>query len=405
MKLTFITGGAGVGKSYTLKKQTAAETRRFVITAPTGIAAINANGVTLHSAFKIDPSNGFVSPHIKYGPLRGIEVIYIDEVSMVSAALMESVYNAAAMLGVKEIVAFGDLAQLKPVQGNWFFEFAEPTELQKLLKNYRQGGDGEFADILNRIRIGTATPADIGYLNNNKGDSDEGITLAFSNATVDQINRQGLESIDSPLVENAADLYGNISAKDVPAPELLQMKEGAKVVMLVNDRDKRFQNGTRATIHRIREEESEVDISIGDTIVSVSEHTWQKKVPRKLTPERTEYWEAVQRGEISHTIARSGLSDYETDQALAKHTLKNGYEMEVTGSFTQFPFKLGYASTVHKSQGLTLDKVIIRPDGFSSSHGLGYVALSRLTTLQGLTSYRKLRRDDFVTNPKVLPYL
>lgn len=134
----------------------------------------------------------------------------------------------------------------------------------------------------------------------------------------------------------------------------------------------------------------------------------KKKIPRKLTPDRIEHWEWVAKGEvIDHIPGQYGnlRMEFEEQKALAIHTLKNGYELEVVGTFTQFPMKLGYASTVHKSQGLTLDKVIIRPEGFDTTHGLGYVALSRLTTLEGLTTYRKLKKDDFICNPKVLPYL
>jgi ATP-dependent exoDNAse (exonuclease V) alpha subunit len=405
MKLKFVTGGAGVGKSYTLREMVEKETRRYVVVAPTGIAAINCGGSTIHSAFKIDPSNGFVNPQIKWGPLRGIEVIYIDEVSMVSSELMESVYVAAEMLGVQEIIAFGDLAQLKPVKGNWFFEFVEPGEIQRLTVCYRQGNDASFASVLNSIRTGKHNQADVGYLNLNKGDSGEGVTLAYSNATVNMINTQELAKLDTPLISNAAELFGNIKASDVPGVENLEMKVGAKVIMLVNDRSKRFQNGTRGEIASIQEGGEDlppvVDIRLSNgTVVSVEEYQWQKKVPQKLTSERAEYWE--------HVVAGYGTAfndQYETEIAFAKHTLKNGYEMVITGSFTQFPFKLGYASTVHKSQGLTLDKVIIRPEGFDTSHGLGYVALSRLTTLEGLTTFRKLKREDFICNPKVIPYL
>lgn len=421
MKLTFITGGAGVGKSYTLKEMISKEQRRFVVTAPTGIAALNCNGVTIHSAFRIDPGNGFVNPAIKYGPLRGIEVIYIDEVSMVSADLMESIFNAAEMLGVKEIIAFGDLAQLKPVKGNWFFEFKEPDEVRKLTTQYRQGNDKRFAEVLNSCRTGfkygpcdpnapngiADAKAFIEYLNTHKGDSGEGITLAYANDTVNRINAQALANIDAPLIENPADCY-NMTERDVTAPANLQIKVGAKVIMLNNDRAKRWQNGTRGEVAMIQdmpEAAPMIWVDIAGERHEVNEYVWQKKVPKKLTEERREYWEGVEAGHTYHSTDRYGNTDYEADKALARHTLKNGYELEVVGSFTQFPMKLGYASTVHKSQGLTLDKVIIRPDGFDTSHGLGYVALSRLTTLEGLTTYRKLKKDDFICNPKVLPYL
>jgi hypothetical protein len=419
MRLTFITGGAGVGKSYTLKDMVNKEQRKYIVVAPTGIAAINCNGVTIHSAFKIDPNNGFVNPNIKWGPLRGLEVIYIDEVSMVSSDLMESIYTAGNMLGVSEVIAFGDLAQLKPVRGGWFFEFKEPDEIQRLTTCYRQGNDADFAGVLNSIRGGKHNIQDIGYLNQNKGDDGEGVTLAFSNATVDRINSQELANLTTPIVENAADMF-NMSGRDVTAPELLQIKVGAKVVMLNNDRNKRWQNGTRGEVTGFMDTGddnsnggSSILVNINGGIYGVEEHTWQKKVPKALTAERREYWEQVAKyGGYSEDSLSTfeqtmmiNLPGAETEMALARHTLRNGYELEVVGSFTQFPMKLGYASTVHKSQGLTLDKVIIRPDGFDTTHGLGYVALSRLTTLQGLTTLRRLKKDDFICNQKVIPYL
>lgn len=413
MKLTFITGGAGTGKSFTLKEMVAKEQRRFVVTASTGIAALNCGGVTIHSAFRIDPNNGFVNPNIKHGPLRGVQVIYIDEVSMVSSELMESIYTAGEMLGVEEIIAFGDLAQLKPVRGNWFFEFKEPDEVVKLTTQYRQGNDKTFANVLNYLRGGCRPIMDHDfktvweYLNTHKGDTGDGITLAYSNVVVNRINAQELANIEGPVTENPADMY-NMKPSDCIAPELLQIKVGAKVVMLNNDRSKRWQNGTRGEVDMIQDVEGQAPmiwVNIAGERHEVTEYVWQKKIPKKLTEERREYWEGVASGELINFDKVYMSNDIETEKALARHTLKNGYELEVVGSFTQFPMKLGYASTVHKAQGLTLDKVIIRPEGFDTSHGLGYVALSRLTTLEGLTTYRKLTKNDFICNPKVIPYL
>lgn len=411
--LELITGGAGTGKSHTLKEMVANDTSRNVVVAPTGIAAMNCGGITIHSAFKVDPGNGFVSPSIKYGPLRGIETIYIDEVSMVSSDLLQSVITAADMLGATRIIAFGDLAQLKPVKGNWFFELREPDDIKRLTTIYRQADDKEFADILGRIRSNCHNAADMDYINRGKGDSQQGVTLAYSNATVDAINTQSLANIDSPIIENAADVQGDIKTSDVPAPEVLKIKPGASVIMLNNDKEKRWRNGTRGVVHEIKdskydEEMPVIVVNIDDNLYNVNEHTWFKRVPRKLTPQRIEYWESVASGMREMSFIERLLVDERTrehERAYAKHVLTNGYELEQIGSFTQFPMKLGYASTVHKSQGLTLDKVILKPDGFGTMHGLGYVALSRLTTLGGLTTFRKLRRDDFICNAKVLPWL
>lgn len=414
MRLKFITGGAGTGKSYTLKDMVANDTDKHVVVAPTGIAAINCKGLTVHSAFRINPTNGFVSPSIQYGPLRGTRRIYLDEVSMVSSDLLQSIVAAADLIGCEEIIAFGDLAQLKPVKGNWFFEYMEPEETTKLEKVYRQENDLVFAEILNRIRRGTHTMGDIEKINQLKGDPRDGVTLAYSNATVDDINRKALAMIQGPLIENAAAIDGEMKPSDCIAPEVLQIKVGAQVIMLNNDqsRPKRWQNGTRGTVFEIvdkgGDEPPVIKVQIGDNIYDVYEYTWLKHVPRKLTEERREYWQSVVTGQREMSMIELLMLDdrkREEEAAYAQHVLRNGYEPEVVGTFTQFPMKLGYASTVHKSQGLTLDQVIIQPDGFGTSHGLGYVALSRLTSLAGLTTFRKLRRDDFICNPKVKPWL
>jgi ATP-dependent DNA helicase PIF1 len=393
MRFHFITGGAGVGKSHMLRTTTEAETDKFITVAPTGIAAINAGGATIHSAFKINPSDGFVNPQIKYGALRGLQKIYIDEISMVSDELMRSLHTAAEMLGVEEIIGFGDLAQLKPVSGGWFFEYMEPTQITTLTKNYRQGDDLEFADRLNAIRKGEHTQDTIAFVNTNRGNTNDGVTLAFANATVNRINAQQLSLIDRPVYTFSAQLFGNISERDVPGVPKLELKVGAKVIMLVNDKAKRFQNGTRGTVVAL--DNGKMWVEINGVVHTIAEHTWQKQTPRKLTEEREAYWREVTTNEFAE----------EEMIAKAHHNLRNGYEMETVGTFTQFPMKLGYASTVHKAQGLTLDRVVIDPQGFDSMHGLGYVALSRLTSLEGLTVFRNLRRVDFLTNSKVKPYL
>lgn len=392
MHIRFITGGAGTGKSHRLRKMLNNETRKFVVCAPTGIAAQNVGGATIHSAFSINPESLFVPSSIKRGPLQGLEVIYIDEVSMLGADLFKAVWFAAQHLGVKEIVCFGDLAQLPPVKDRPFHAFKLPTEIEELTKVYRQADDKTFAEILNDIRNNDHTYQQIQFINKTANYEAEGagVTLAFANATVDSINSKALYDIDGDLHLYTAKISGGMSEKDVLAPKELYVKEGSTVIMLNNDKQERWRNGTPATVTKCYEDEDAVQIRIGSNLYDVEPHNWFKRAPKELRGEALE-----QMQELIHS-GDPDVSEYAT------HCLNNGYELVPLGSFEQLPMKLAYAMTVHKSQGLTLDKVRIVPDGFHRMHGIGYVALSRLTTLGGLSLSRPLKVNDFRVDSKIL---
>lgn len=413
MRFKFITGGAGTGKSFTLREMIKGDQDKHVVAAPTGIAALNCGGSTVHSAFRIDPNTGFVSPRIQYGPLRRSKRLYLDEISMISADLMKSILQACELLGIEEIVGFGDLAQLKPVRGGWFFETVQPDQVERLTKNYRQGSDLDFALILNDIRTGLATPAHLNYVNTHKS-GNGGMVLAYSNDNVNRVNDIRLGEIDAPEVRYVATINGNIKPEDVPAPVELKLREGAEVIMLTNDMSKRWRNGTRAVVTKCEEgktlspdggtsgdtydQPARIEVRINDEIHSVDLHRFEKRTPEVLDDAKREELQAIADQETFDPIE-------EHNRAQAKHYLQLGYWMKPVGVFEQYPIKLGYASTVHKSQGLTLEKANVMPDGFNTAHGLGYVALSRLTSLAGLSSSRPFRMSDFYCNPKVMQYL
>jgi ATP-dependent exoDNAse (exonuclease V) alpha subunit len=392
MKVKFITGGAGTGKSYRLRQMLKEESRKFVVAAPTGIAAQNINGATIHSAFNINPDNLFFPPSIVRGPLAGLEVAYIDEISMCGESLFRAVYKACKVLGVQEIICFGDLSQLPPVKDRPFHNFRLPDEIEELTTVYRQADDKKFAEVLNAIRTDDHTYKQIQWLNKNASFSSEepGVTLAFSNAVVDSINTRELHKVEGDLHLYTAKVGGGISERDVLAPRDLYIKEGAQVMFLNNDQEGRWKNGTVGTVTKCYEDKDAIQVRIKDNLHDVLPYTWCKKAPKEL------------RGDRMDDLQQMATSPDEDVAEYARHCLDNGYELTPVGTFEQLPVKLAYAMTVHKSQGMTLDRVKIIPDGFYRMHGIGYVALSRLTSLAGLTLSKPLKPNDFKLDSKIL---
>lgn len=406
----FMTGKAGTGKSTFLRYIVENTKKKTVVLAPTGIAAVNAGGVTLHSFFHLpfkpllpdDPELQIknLRQRLKHSAeqqklIRELELIVIDEVSMVRADIIDFIDKLLRLysgrfrepFGGKQLLLVGDIFQLEPVVTSdmrdifrdlypnlYFFsarvfrEFAlVPIELKKV---YRQS-DSTFIEMLDRMRIGTASPDDIALLNS-KVDADAAnadkqkeftMTLAPKRDTVDAINTAHLEK----LRRKAYTFHGTIRDKfpenSLPAPLALELKVGAQVVFVRNDIEKRWVNGTIGKIHSISENSLEVSLEDGATHV----------VNREI-------WENV---------------NYRYDKETKK------IEEEVLGTFTQYPLRLAWALTIHKSQGLTFPRVIIDMQGGAFSAGQAYVALSRCQSLEGLTLCSRLNAYDFFVNPAI----
>lgn len=386
----FITGRAGTGKSTLLKCLARAIGERCITVAPTGLAAVNVGGQTIHSFFGFPPR--LIRPddikRSRNGRLmRKLDALIIDEISMVRSDLMWAIDQSLRLnrgrprepFGGLRLLVFGDMHQLPPVVqeqevlhhledvhgGPFFFNHSAlrdrpGTVLLELEQVFRQK-DEALLSVLNSVREGRASEEEFALLNSRVNpvrtlqEGEPYVILTPTNAAASRINLAYLDALPGTPQAYQASVAGEFSASAHPTDQTLVLKVGAKVILLRNDPDRRWVNGSIARISRVTE--SRVFIEIGGREHEVEPASWESR-------------------------------RYAFDQ------VENKIVETVAGSFKQFPVRLAWALTIHKSQGLTLDKVYIDLGRGTFAHGQTYVALSRCRTLEGLALARPLRQSD-----------
>ena len=393
----YITGKAGSGKSTLLAYFRSVTQKNTAVLAPTGVAAIRVKGQTIHSFFGFPPKV-IQTRHIKkvrqVELLQNLETLIIDEISMVRADVFDAIDYSLRVhrkkltqpFGGVQVIVFGDLFQLPPVvnmdesslleriypNGQFFFHSNifqdaqfKTLELQSI---YRQTDD-HFIYLLNAVRDGSITNSQIDNLNDSLVENfemDEGkIILTTTNARASGINQNYLKQLSSEEFSYRAQATGQFYKELFPTDEVLKLKKGAQVIMIKNDPEKRWVNGSIGTIHDIAEKKIKV------------------KINHKIYEVKKEKWDRIQ-------------YSYDDDQ---QEVLEN-----VTGSFKQYPMRLAWAITIHKSQGQTFEKVIIDMSQGSFAPGQLYVALSRCISLEGIELLRPLKKSDVIVNKQLIGF-
>lgn len=419
----FLTGKAGTGKTTFLKYIRENSFKKMGVVAPTGVAAINAGGVTIHSFFQL-PFGPFVPTEsglwgrysgeinnrgsllrnlrltgAKKQVIQELEVLVIDEISMVRADLLDAVDTVMRHVrkqplmpfGGVQMVYIGDLFQLPPVVQNHEWEILKeyykspfffdsqvlqhaPPVFIELKKIYRQKDD-IFINILNNIRNNCCTDNDLQLLHEYYNPAflprkeEKYITLTSHNSKADLINRRELEKLPGKTYSYEAEISGEFYEKSFPAEKVLQLKKDAQIMFIRNDKgeNRRFYNGKIGTITKIEREKIVVAFPNEAEELELEQETWENI--------RYEY---------------SNEND--------------SIEEEELGTFKQYPIRLAWAITIHKSQGLTFEKAIIDA-GASFAAGQVYVSLSRLTSLQGLVLHSKISPGCISTDSRVAAFV
>lgn len=403
----FLTGKAGTGKSTFLRHMARRLDKSFAIVAPTGIAAINVRGVTIHSLFQLP--FGPILPYderirsMRFNPdklqvLQELEVLIIDEISMVRADTLDAMDKVLRLarkrlhlpFGGVQLLMVGDLLQLEPVMSRdekplllgsyetpFFFSADVIREMDliniELTTVYRQE-DPDFVALLNSIRNASAGPAELNRINDRMyfGDAltadDFVITLATTRRKVDFINEGQLSAIDRPLHTFEGKIEGDFPLGQLPTDRKLQLKEGAQVMFVKNDSGefRRWANGTLGMVESIDEDGVKVRLESGRSY-TIKQVSW--------------------------------------DNISYEHDAESGRIKEkIVGTYTQLPVKLAWAITIHKSQGLTFEKIILDMGRGAFAAGQLYVALSRCTSLNGIFLRTEIRPSDMIIRDEVLSF-
>ena len=406
-KNIFITGKAGTGKSTLLQYFRKYTKKAIVVLAPTGVAAVNIDGMTIHAFFHFKPD--ITKEKVarierpSAGIYQSIGMIIIDEISMVRADLLDCVdkflrlngKNKNKPFGGVQMVFIGDLYQLPPVvvgkemalfrseyKSQYFFDAhvcqqeSFQMEFIELEKIYRQK-DEQFIRLLNAIRNKSATDHDIDAINKRvminfePKENECYLSLTTTKALSEEINRKELAKIKEKMYMNKGVIEGKFEQSHLPTEIELQLKVGAQIMLVNNDIGKRWVNGTVGKIIEIEERGKKVQVQVelpNGATVKVKPHTWD--------------------------VSRMFYSKE-----------KGGLDSEIMGSFTQLPLRLAWSVTIHKGQGKTFDNVIIDIGYGTFTHGQVYVALSRCTTLEGIVLRKPIQKKHIFMDWKIVNFL
>lgn len=405
----FITGKAGTGKSSLLKHFIKNTNKKLVILAPTGIAALNVSGQTIHSFFRFPPSiitpNKIEPDYVRAELFKNLQMVIIDEISMVRADLMNGIDIALRKnrnrldepFGGVQMVFIGDLFQLPPVVmesdrdyilktygGQYFFDSTVfktfKYHFKELTTIFRQSnGQPEFKTMLNNIRNNEAQFNDMALLNSrhkdNAGEQENSIFLTTRRNISRNINNVKLENLPGEKFTFTGTLSGKyLKLKEeaeeklddkLPAPYKLELKKDAQIMMLKNDGGKRWVNGSIGKVEKL--EENVITVKIDGNKYKIEKESWN-----------------------------------EVEYVLNKETKE--IEERIIAGFSQFPLQLSYAMTIHKSQGKTFDKITVDVGTGAFAHGQIYVALSRCRTIEGIILNNPIRNNDIIVDPRVIEY-